>query len=440
MLIGNGFIQNDIKILEEFDLQSSYITDYDFQKFYKKYEKRYRKTYQEKMTKAHLFIPTIKRILKQNDMPSAFLYLAMAESNFKLKAKSYKKAMGIWQIMPRTAKAYGLNVDFYTDERMDIAKSTIAAIAHLKRLHKIFGKWYLASMAYNCGEARIIEGITRSSLDMYCKVNKDCTRDKQIRKYRQVIKDYQAKRVNFSKLYKVYKKVKKLGFKPDIKELLVVQKKLSRQYLPRESRYYIKKIISLAMMNNSEYLVKDENNHLLNMAISTPLIQVKVKGGILLKNIADVIGVTKKELQFYNPHIKKNIISPEKKYATIYIPYSKLSRFNKNIKNIKSNIFEIHIVKKGDNLLKLAHIYGTKVKMIKKFNNLHSNLLSLKQNLIIPIDPETYKRPKDYYVKKGDSLFTIARKFNVKIDKIKQDNNLKTSMLKIGDKLVIKFK
>ena len=438
-LVGNGFVQQDLKILNELDIDSTFITDPNFQKFYKKFVKRYESTYTKKLNKAELFIPQIKMVLKQNNIPDAFLFLAMAESNFILKAKSHRRAMGVWQFIPSTSKIYGLEINEYIDERMDIVKSTQAATEYLNRLHKMFNKWYLAALSYNCGEGRVIEGITRATLDMYCE-DHACKKDKTIRKYRRTIKNYQEKRVKFKEIYKIYKVVKKWDYKPDIDELLIEQRGLRRQYIPSESRDYIRKIISLAMMNNSDYLMKDENNHLLNRGISAPIATVQVKGGLLLKNIADVIGVSKKEIMYLNPHIKRNIIPPEEKKYDIYIPYSQLARFNANIKSIKPNIFEFHIVKRGQSLHSIGQIYGVNYKLIKRFNHLKSNFLSVNQQLIIPIDPDIYKRPKNYIVKRGDTLGKIARNFKVPLKRIIKDNKLATSMIRVGDKIVIKFK
>ncbi|MCK5294115.1 MAG: transglycosylase SLT domain-containing protein [Arcobacteraceae bacterium] len=438
-LIGNGYIYNDLKVLEELEIDSTFITDYHFQKYYKNFSKNHKDSYTKKLNNAELFVPQIKKILKENNIPSAFLYLVMAESNFVLRAASHKKAMGLWQFIPNTSKVYGLKIDEYVDERMDFVKSTKAAVQYLTRLNKMFDKWYLAAISYNCGEGRVIEGITRATLDMYCKDN-NCRKDKTIQKYRKTIRDYQQKKVKFAEINKIYRIVKKWNYKPDIDELLIEQKYIKRQYIPKESRDYIKKIISLAMMNNSEYLMKDENNHLLNRGISSPIATVQVKGGMLLKNIADVIGVSKKELKYLNPHIKRNIIPPEEKKYDIYIPYSQLARFNANIKDIKPNIFEYYIVKSGDSLSKIANIYGVKYKLIKKFNQLKSNLLSINQHLIIPIDPDIYKRPKNYIIKKGDTLIQISKSFKVPLKRIMKDNNIKTSMINIGDNIVIKFK
>jgi len=437
-LVSNAYVLDDIKILNDLDLKSSYISNYEFKEFFYKYKNRHKISYQTRINNAKLFIPMIKEILKENNIPETFMYLAMAESNFVLDAKSHKKAMGIWQFIPQTAINNNLKINYYTDERMDIEKSTRAAAKYLNRLHNMFGKWYLAAIAYNCGEARVIEANTRASLDMFCNSSEElCKKNKIIKSYRKLIRDYQLKKVKFSKLYKLYKKIKKLNNKPDLDELLIVQNKLDRQYLPRESRDYIKKIISLAMMS-SNYINK--NDEYLNKSITTPIVRVDVKGGILLKNIADVIGISKKQLKQLNPHIKKNIIPPEENKYSIFIPSTKLSKFKNNIKNIKSNVFEIHVVKKGDTLGKIAYIYGTKYNIIKKYNNLKSNILRINQNLIIPVDPDTYKRPKKYFVKKGDTLHGIAKNYDVPLKRLMNDNYLKTSMIHIGDKLVINFK
>lgn len=437
-LVNTAFVTNDLRILDELDIDTNYITDYKLQKTYKSFLKRTHKDYTLKRNNANLFVPKIKKILKENDIPSAFLYLLMAESNFILTAKSNKKAIGLWQFMPRTAKRFGLKTNEYIDERMDIIKSTQAAVKYLKYLHKMFGKWYIAAIAYNCGEGRIIEGITRATLDMYCKEN-NCRKNPKMSSYRKTIRLYQAKKVKFRELNKIYKIVKKWKYKPNIDEILIEQKGLARQYIPNESRGYIRKIISLAMMNNSEFLIRDENSHLLNRGICDPIATVEVKGGIHLRSISNVIGISKEKLQNLNQHIKQNIIPPEEKIYSIHIPYSTLARFNANIKSIKPTLFEVYKVKSGDSLARIARKYKIKYQLIKSFNKLKTNLLSINQKLIIPVDPATIKRDKIYFVKNGDNLSKIAKLYKISLKKLMKDNKLKTSMIKIGDKIVVKY-
>jgi membrane-bound lytic murein transglycosylase D len=378
-------IQHNLAILNELDIDAKYITDCKLQQTYKKFLKKNKKNYTEKLNNAYLFVPKIKKMLKENNIPSSFIYLVMAESNFILKAKSRKKAIGLWQFMANTGKRYGLKKDEYIDERLDIVKSTKAAIKYLKHLHKMFGKWYIVAIAYNCGEGRIIEGITRATLDMYCNDNKNCKKNKTIRQYRKTIREYQKGNVKFKELYKIYEIVTKWKYKPTIKHLLIEQNGLKRQYIPNESRDYIRKIIVLAMMNNSNFLIADNNSHLLNRGICDLIATVKVKGGIHLKNISDIIDVSNEELQNLNQHIVQNIIPFSDKQYNIYIPYYALTQFNNNIKKIKPTPFEIYKVKAGDTLSLIGEKYKIKYQLIKKINKLKTNLLRISQKLIIPI-------------------------------------------------------
>lgn len=441
-LVNTSFVYNNVKVLEELDIKSTYITDYQLQKELQKRLKYSKDRYAEKLNNAQLFIPQIKNILKENEIPSAFLYLGMAESNFILDAASHKRAKGLWQFIPSTAKNYGLETNSYIDERMDIVKSTKAAVKYLKRLHGMFDKWYLAAVAYNCGEGRVIEGLTRATVDMYCEDvgYKKCRKEPKIKKFRQTIKDYQSKRVKFSKLNKVYKEVKNWGYKPDIEQLLMVQRGLDRQYLPKESRDYIRKIVSLALMNNSDFLLEDRNNHLLNRGINTPIASIEVKGGILLGNVAKLIGEDKKRLKDLNGHIRKNMLPLERESYTVYIPYSKLSRYNLNKDQLETTSFESYKVKRGDTLAAIGKKFGIDYGLIKKHNNLRNNILSINQELVIPIDPESYKRDVNYIVKTGDTLGKIAQSYKVDLKKLMNDNNLKTTMIRIGEKILIKYR
>jgi len=230
----------------------------------------------------------------------------------------------------------------------------------------------------------------------------------------------------------------KLGYKPGIDELLIIQRGLKRQYIPNESRNYIRKIISLAMMNNSDILLKDENLHLLNRGVCSPIAKIEIKGGVLLKNVASILGIEKKELLSLNLHIKKGITPPRKKKYHLYIPYSQLIRFNANKHNIK-NSYDFYVVKKGDSLIKIAKMYKIDYKIIKQFNKLKSNILQIGQKLLIPVDMDIVnKKPIIYIVQKGDSLIKIAKKYKISLARLKKDNNLKSSIIHIGDKIVIK--
>ena len=436
-LVNSGFIYSDLKILEDLDLDRSFITDPKLQKTYQRIINNNQKRYAKHLNDAHLFVPKIKQILKENDIPPAFLYLVMAESNFSLNAKSYKIAFGLWHFMPKPGEVFGLKQDEYVDERMDIIKSTRAAVSYLKSLKKRFGKWYLAAIAYNCGEGRVYEALTRSTLDMYLEDNK---KTKQTKEFRKIISLYQKKKLPFNKLYKVYKEVRKYNYTPGIKELLHFQKGLRRQYLPGESQEYIRKIISLGLMNNREFLINGDNAHLLNRGISEPIITVQIKGGVLLEDVGKLVGMSYDNIHGLNKHIKQGLISPEYETYDIYLPYSVLSRFQANIENIKDAKYAMHKVKSGDSLYQIAKKYKINYKLIKKFNKLSSNVLSINQKLIIPVAASfAPKNDEIYIIKSGDTLSAIAKIYKIKLSKLMKDNKISSSLINIGDKIVISY-
>ncbi|WP_163328157.1 transglycosylase SLT domain-containing protein [Desulfurobacterium thermolithotrophum] len=104
-----------------------------------------------------VFYPTVKRIFKEEGIPEDLVFLAVVESNGNPSAVSKAGAAGLWQLMPATAKLYGLKVNRYIDERFDIEKSTHAAAKYLKYLHSLFGRWDLAIAAYNAGPGTIFK-------------------------------------------------------------------------------------------------------------------------------------------------------------------------------------------------------------------------------------------------------------------------------------------
>ena len=461
-LIGSNFSQSDLQVLEDFNIKSSYITDYKLQEDYKlRRNKRNSHNYIENLTEASLFVPKVKDVLREQNIPDVFIYMAMAESNFDIEAKSNVQATGLWQFMDGTAKRYNLRIDPYVDERMDLVKSTVAASKYLDSLHRRFDKWYLAAIAYNCGEGRMIEAITRATIDLFVEKFPSQEKTAKIKSYREIIKNYQEKKIRFSQLNKVYKKVRKWNIKPDIEDLMKVQEGFERQYIPRESRNYLRKILSLAMMNSQDFITNKENSDLLDMGISTTVATVKVKGGLHIKNIAKAIGMKHKELYALNKHLKRMIIPPTDKYYAINLPYSRLAVYNENKNKIKDTKFAIHTVKSGDTLSGIAHKYKITIKEIRKQNKLKTDLLSLKQNLLLPIPSDmigqtnlfgksskrkvskvakkkTKKRKTvTHIVKSGDTLSSIAEKYKVTMKEIRKKNKLKSDVVRLKQKLLI---
>jgi membrane-bound lytic murein transglycosylase D len=377
----------ELKLLSSFDIEPSFLYDPVMNKMKEKTLSK-DKHFFRAMKDAYLFIPAIKNILSKYDVPQEFLYLAMAESNFRTKAYSHKRAAGLWQFMPRTAKLYHLKIDEYVDERRDLIKSTEAAAKYLSALHKRFGKWYLAAIAYNCGGGRLNRAIKKAGTD-------------------------------------------------DLKVLLDTKKK----YIPRESRNYIRKIVALALIGSDEqYLLHSEYEYLLNRANAYSVSTVKLSSGESLARISKLIHIPLKELRKLNRQLKYDFVPPYSKSYAVYIPYIKLSEFKqKYTKESIKKIYKIHIVSRGDNLSYIGKKYGVSYKVIKDFNHLKSNRLRLRQKLVIPIPRKSRVKKissKHYYmVKRGDSLESIAKAHKISIQNIRLQNHIHGSLIRVGDRL-----
>jgi len=377
----------ELALLDSFDIEPSFLYDPIMNKMKTKTLARHRHFFKA-MNDAYLFIPAIKNTLSKYDVPQEFLYLAMAESNFRTKAYSKKRAAGLWQFMPATAKKFHLKIDEYVDERRDLIKSTGAAAKYLSALHKRFGKWYLAAIAYNCGGGRLNRAIKKAKTD-------------------------------------------------ELSVLLDEEKK----YIPRESRYYIRKIIALALIGRDEqYLLHSEYEYLLNRANAYSVATVELAPGESLKRISNLIHIPLKELKKLNRQLKYDFIPPYARNYDVYIPYIKLAEFKqKYYRESIRNIYKIHVVTRGDNLLYIGKKYGVSYHVIKDFNHLKGDRLSLRQKLIIPIPKQSSKRKihsRNYYmVKRGDSLASISKEYKISVHNLRLQNHMRSSLIRVGDRL-----
>jgi len=109
--------------------------------------------------RANQYFPIFEYYLKRHNMPESLKYLAVAESMLVPGAVSPARAAGLWQLMPATARSMGLRVDGIVDERLDMYRSTEAAVIMLKDLYSQFDDWHLALAAYNCGPGRVRRAI-----------------------------------------------------------------------------------------------------------------------------------------------------------------------------------------------------------------------------------------------------------------------------------------
>ncbi len=127
-----------------------------------------------------IYLPTIEHYLEMNGLPKQLKYLPMVESAMMPHAVSTRGAAGLWQLVPATGRALGLVIDEKLDERKDPNRSTEAAAKYLKRLHKRFGNWELALVAYNCGPGRLNQAIQQAGSRKYEKVKPFLPKETQL--------------------------------------------------------------------------------------------------------------------------------------------------------------------------------------------------------------------------------------------------------------------
>lgn len=383
--------EKQLSVLKNFDIPNNFLKDSIFISMKEDVETYKTKHFLQVLENGDKFIPVLQQMMKDGGVPPEFLYLAMTESSFNPFSSSPAKAAGLWQFIPETAKLYRLANNTYVDERRDPIKSTEAAVKYLNHLHDMFGKWYVAALAYNCGEGTVTKAIAKAGTD-------------------------------------------------DINVLLDESKK----YLPKESRLYIRKILMMSFISNStDFMLDNESEYLLNRANNATFTKVEVKSGTMIKDVAQSIGISLNELKSYNPHIKRAFVSPIGESNYLYIPQDRQVAFTQNFDNTKnSEKYAVYSTKKGDSLQSIAKAYGISDKAIIELNALSSTALKPQTELVIPVGaktpaPTSSTQPQMYTIKMGDTMDIISKKYNVSVAQIMKTNNKKDKFVKVGESIVI---
>lgn len=335
--------QNQLQILSHLDIEDGFITNEHFLATKDEIKAMHSGTLIHSAADFYEFIPQIRKILKEEGLPEEFLYLAIVESGLKTHAASNVKAVGVWQFMEPTAKSLGLRVDAYVDERRDPFKSSVAAAQYLKGLKDEFGKWYLAILAYNCGNGKLAKAIKQAKSD-------------------------------------------------DLSVLLDPDKK----YLPLETRNFIKKILILAFeANNKDFLFTKESSFA-NYTFSTEFSKIEVPSSISLKDFAKNAQISYQNLKKYNPHFRYDFTPPGSGYY-LYIPTKITANFMQNYKptqlaKVDTTIpqTQIYKVKAGDTLYSIAKKFKIKIAEIRALNKISKSHLSINQKLILPLKEKAY--------------------------------------------------
>ena len=322
--------------------------------------------------------------------------MPVIESWFKNRALSRASALGMWQFIASTGYRYGLKRDRYIDERMDPEKASRAAVLYLKELHSWFGDWTTALAAYNCGETRVRRLIQQQRI---------------------------AYLDNFWDLY---------------------------QMLPRETRRFVPRFIAAVLLatNPEKYGVElpepDPPLRYETLQINKP---------IQLSSLSTKIGVSSETLAELNPELRHKS-TPDQEYE-LKVPVGTAERASEAAANLARYVppeatYVYHYVRRGETVSGIASRYRTSISAIASANNLRRNyLIRPGQRLKVPSrysssysTSQTRELASEgdrlvYVVKRGDTLYHIARSFQTSVQNIQRLNNLKSSTLQVGQKLAI---
>jgi len=402
-----------------------------------------------------IYRPKISAELKKAGLPDELSWLPLVESGFKINALSSARALGLWQFIPSTGYKYGLNRDDWVDERMDIEKSTRAAIAYFKDLHAMFGDWLTVLAGYNCGEGRVARTIASQQInyldrfwDLYQKLPNETARYvprfiatllvvKDPAKYGF---DFTAEKSKYDvSAYETVETTKSMRLQ-DIAAKLEVSE---------ENLIILNAELRLKTTPNKPYKLKVPSGNadkLLQLAADIPnadiprassrtvkgvFIKYKVRRGETLGYIAEKYRTSVSSIRSANKLSNRGLYAGQK----LNIPITKTSVSTTSVSSSATAKASVHKVKKGDTLAKLSDTYHVSVADLKKINNLKKDVLKIGQTIRLSQKEEKDSKKasipqkgkaeaKTYKVKKGDNLARIAKEKGVALQKLLTLNKL----------------
>ena len=314
--------------------------------------KRYMVLYSEKMPanmrsilgKSEYYFPIFEETFAKYELPLELEYMSIIESNLNPTARSKAGAMGIWQFMYGTAKGYGLRINSFVDERLDVVKATDAAARYLRDAYRVFGDWNLAICAYNCGTVNVQKAI---------------------------------KRAGSRQFWDIY------------------------DYLPHETRGYVPAFVGAmyAMRYSREYGLEAAE---VNLPAECDTFQIK--RNLHFRQVAETAGVPIEEIKALNPQYLHDIVPGSEgtfvlklplKHSDAFldVPLDTMYNHRSNellnalvLKNISESGREVRVaykVKSGDILGRIAQNNGVSVAQLKKWNHLKSDTIRPGQILYI---------------------------------------------------------
>jgi membrane-bound lytic murein transglycosylase D len=341
-----------------------------------------RGTLMRSLERAGRYQAMIAAVLAEEKVPQDLIYQAVAESGFQPQAVNRSGAGGMWQFMPYGV--YGLNRNGWYDERFDPEKSTHAYARYMKLLYSQLGDWYLAMAAYDWGPGNVQKAVERTGY------------------------------ADFWELY-------------------------HRNALPKETKNYVPIIIAAAIMakNPQQYGLQ-------SLTPDPPLVTdtITVDYSVDLRLVSDLVEAPVQEIGDLNPSLLR-MSTPADAPFELHLPVGSKDLYQKRIAEIpvdKRNQWRFHKVVSGDTLVTVARDYHVTPSEIAFVNQLDAaEDLASTDSLIIPVPPAPSSRGRLtlYKVEHGDTLVTVADRFNITVQQLRRWNHLSAAHLVPGRRLYV---
>ncbi|MFA5677884.1 MAG: LysM peptidoglycan-binding domain-containing protein [Pseudomonas sp.] len=330
--------------------------------------------------RAQRYLHYVVEELDKRGMPLELALLPFVESGYNPMVYSRSQAAGIWQFIPSTGRVFSLRQDDIYDGRRDITASTNAALDYLSKLNDMFdGDWLLAVAAYNCGEGCVGRAVERNQ---------------------------------------------NLGLPADYLNL----------QLPGETMNYVPRLLALTQIISTP----EQYGILLPELHDEPYFaQITIKRPLDLFKAAELASTTPDEIRYLNPAFNHRVVTPDEPYQLL-IPVEQAEQFSAALASLPDSErvpFAHYTVRRGDNLSQIARQHNSSVAALRQANDLKGNLINVGQTLIVPQGTTTLmadNRPpapsRTYTVQSGDSLYSIARRFDVKVKQLRAWNSVDTTL------------
>jgi membrane-bound lytic murein transglycosylase D len=372
------------------------------------FQGRLREFLSDGLSRGAQYLPMIQKVFRAEGLPLDLAYVPLIESAFKPTAVSRAKARGVWQFMRGTALENGLAADWYIDERADPEKATLAAARYLKTLYGMFDDWHLAMASYNGGPGRVQRAIKRSRKDDFWALT------------------------------------------------------ATTRYLPRETRDYVPMILAAII------IAKNPTQYGFDVVPATPAPTetVALPAAVDLRRVAEWAGVAVDDIQRLNPEFRRWTTPIREGSYPVRVPAGTAARVEDGLRAAapaQLNALQWHTVKAGESLATIARKLRVSRTDLAEANYLRTTArVRPGQRLVVPRMPTaallaraaaadgpapvpevaTAAAADDlpavvYRVRAGDTLYAIARRHGTTVDQLKALNNLKSSALSIGARLVV---